>query len=134
MNKNKVDKMIMMAYEKLQEQQFIKGGKIPKECQSRLASFGAAIATKSLLASISAYIKTSDNDNAKDAHGTEIIAIIWDIMRKCNKELTEDSLIKCVEGLLEAKNDTTHLYELKMQIKDAAVAVKLAMNFFERIE
>lgn len=133
MNKNKVDKMITMAYEKLQEQQFMKGGKIPKECQSRLASFGAAIATKSLLASISAYIKTSDNDNAKDAHGAEIIAIVWDIMRKCNKELKEASLIECVMKL-EKENATENLYELKMQIKDAAVAVKLAMNFFERIE
>lgn len=135
MNKSKIDQMIYQAYVKLCEEKkngciFSSDGKLPKQCQSRLSAFGASISTGSLWAGLSNYVDVSDRNDAKNAYGKEILDIIWELMKKQNSELEGESLLSYIMNL-EKEGNKEKLYKCKQEIKDAAVAVKLAMNFFE---
>lgn len=135
MNKSKIDQMIYQAYIKLCEEKektciFSSDGKLPKQCQSRLSAFGASISTGSLWAGLSNYVDVSDRNDAKNAYGKEILDIIWELMKEQNSELEGESLLSYIMNL-EKEGKKENLYKCKQEIKDAAVAVKLAMNFFE---
>lgn len=142
MNKSKIDQMIYQAYVKLCNEKdksceekekaciFSSDGKLPKQCQSRLSAFGASISTGSLWAGLSNYVDVSDRNDAKNAYGKEILDIIWELMKEQNSELEGESLLTYIMNL-EKEGNKENLYKCKREIKDAAVAVKLAMNFFE---
>ena len=63
--------------------------------------------------------------------GKEICEIIWSLMQENNKDLKGETLLDCVIHLQEEQES---LHEFKEELKDAAVAVKLAMNFFELVK
>ena len=122
MNKRRVDALIPEAYGVLQEVGIAKEGKVDKAWKGQIASFGAAIATGSLLAAVSFF---STQEQAK---------------------LPRERLMKAIFRLIKDQNQATNLFEyvlqcnndtdskrrmIKENIVNSAIALKLAMNLYE---
>lgn len=117
MNKRKVDDLLKNAYEVLNSAGIAKDGVISSAFRGQVASFGASIATGSLLSAVAFY----SNDG--------------------NAEIPRHKLMDAIHLLVKEKEDTKTLFEWVKKQKDdqkskedvlnAAIALKLAMNIYK---
>lgn len=124
MNKRKIEHFIPLAYEALIENDNINNieeGKpvIEKSFKNQIAAFGAAVKTGSLLAAVCYF---SDNGGA-GVKRNQLINVIWAIMKK-EEDIKEKTLYDYI------KNQEEKRKEIKNQVLQISVAIKLAMNLF----
>ena len=117
MNKRKVDDLIPKAVEILTDTGIAnKEGKIKKTYRGQISTFGAAIINGSLISAVAFF---SDNGNSSTERSKLIEAI-----GKLIPESRED-LFEYVKKSVKSKKK-----EVKEEILNAAIALKLAMNLY----
>jgi len=126
MNKRKVDNLIRAAYEVLKEVKvpdeknigqyiyIVNSNKVDNKWRGYISSFGAAISTGSLLSAIAFF-------SAKNSAALHRELLIMAIEKLLNKE-------NLFQYIADNINDERRIKE---EIIEAAVALKLAMNFYD---
>lgn len=117
MSKKRVEDYIPIALRVLEDK--FKDGKIPSEYNGYISAFGAGIVQSGLKPTIAIYENKSASTKSEKDRLTRIILKIID------KETKEESLLRYV---INSKKDIGFLKE---KIKDASIAIKLAIRTFE---
>lgn len=139
MNKKVIDEEIAYAYKSLQDSGIAKKNpdtgktEIKKAYQAQIASFGAAVATGSLLAAVCFFL----NDGNSAVKRSKLMEAIELILKEHGevKEISggaHENEKKC-KDLLEYI-DMTAPKRAKEEIVNAAIALKLAMNLYTLTE
>ena len=117
MNKKRVNGWIIVAKEALIKAGIVQDGKINKSFRGQISSFGAATVMGSLKSAIAFFIEQGGAAVARE----KLVQAMYYIISREKKEPKKILEIVCMS---ESK-------ELKEKFIDAAIALKLAMNFFE---
>ena len=148
-NKRKIDEYISKAIEVLNNNKKIvkEGGKIDKTFSGQIATFAVAVSTGSLLSAVAFF---SDNGGASNERSS-LMNVIYEIIadeklsdtdkeddknkRNVNNKNSKllDYVISKYEKVKES-NDIVSYNRIKEDILNAAIAVKLAMNFYELVD
>lgn len=134
-NKRKIDDYISKAIEVLEQNQEVqKDGKIKKSFQSQLATFGVAVSSGSLISAVAFFSEQGESSVKRQ----ELMALIYDLVLKQKEQIPsvpdpKKLLYYVQEKYKESKkhNDPRLYWKVRDDILNAAVALKLAMNFYE---
>lgn len=126
MNKTMVDKMLPVAYAAIKKSGISRNGKVNKSYRGQISTLGAAITMGSIKSAI-CYFSEDANNNSDVARSKLVDAIEYVLKNNPdtkNKYPHEDKLKYYVLK-------TDKLAEVKEDIVNASIAIKLAMNLFE---
>lgn len=104
---------------------------IEKEYQSYISSFGASIMQMGLLPTLAVY---ADEDSGSKADRRKIIEVLANVIASTDSTFSQKNLITDKKKLFDfaAKNlNAAQRIELKEQLLDAAIAVKLCLRTFK---
>lgn len=120
MNKKRVNEWLLIAKDALEKSEIVENGKINKTYRGQISSFGAAVVMGSLPAAVAFF---SEQGGSTVDRTKLLVAMYYCIFqeKKSEKEILD----------FVVKNDTI---EMREKFTDAAIALKLAMNFFELVE
>ena len=129
MNKKRVDQWIPYAKEAIEKTGIAKNGTVDSKFRSQISSFGAAVVMGSLKASVAFFADRGDAgvDRTKLLCAMEYV-ICKSRDSKKNPDLKEITAISVLEKVCDPQNDPC---QMKAEFIDAAIAIKLALNFFE---
>jgi CRISPR-associated protein Cmr5 len=133
MNKERIDSWIPCAYQTLIDVGISdkNGTAIDKGYAGQIASFGAAVSTGSILSAVSFF---SAQGGSSVKRNLLMLALYLVITNKTKNDLTSPkSSEKSNRELylyVKSEKDAGREREVKEQILDAAIALKLAMNLF----
>lgn len=122
MNKAKVNELVPLAYEALQETGIVKDGKIDKAFRGQISSFGVAVTMGSFLSAIAFF---SEEESAAKVDRTLLMKAILVVLKKSGKASNVNELYQYIfkaKKVSEAK--------LKEDVINATIAIKLAMNLY----
>lgn len=148
-NKRKIDEYISKAIEVLNNNEKIvkEGGKIDKTFSGQIATFAVAVSTGSLLSAVAFF---SDNGGASNERSS-LMDVIYEIIaneklpdidkendkNRDNLNNKNSKLLDYVKSKYEKSkesNDIVSYNRVKEDILNAAIAIKLAMNFYELVD
>lgn len=133
MNKKRVNSLILIAKEALEEVEIVeKDRKINPTFRGQISSFGAAVVMGSLPAAV-AFFSTKSNsttDRQKLIKAIYYCITVFEAPDSQKEAAKNEAKRKTPRDVLEyvCKNES---YELKEKIIDASIAIKLAMNFYD---
>ena len=143
MNKRKIEEWIPLAKNAIEKTGISKDGKILKSFRGQISSFGAAVTMGSMKAAVAFF---SDNGGAS-VKREELMKAILEILQRQEKEvgMQVDGQNKPIHGksVKEYKTLAEYVFseenpkledEMKEEIINAAIAIKLAMNLFELVD
>jgi CRISPR-associated protein Cmr5 len=129
MNKKRVDDWILKAKWAIEKAQIAKDGKVKSGFRSQISSFGAAMVTGSFKSAVAFFVNDGDS---KVARSKLLVAIYYVVVGKPDGDSWQADNVNPNEVLsFVCKNDGK---EVKEKFLDAAIAVKLALNFFDLIK
>lgn len=157
LNKKRIDEYIGYAITELEgNQKIVKNGKIEKTFSNQISTFGVAVSTGSLLSAIAFFSRQGEasverNQLMKIIYGIlkkdekikKIFGEYFNSVKKEKKEKDTELLYQFARKLLcndetknhegkdDKQNNRIRVKEFKNLVLDAAVAVKLAMNYFD---
>ena len=114
MNKRRIDDLIPQAYTALETVKIAEKGKIDSSWRGQISSFGASVATGSLLAAVVFFSAKSEKTKVDDRKK---------LMDAIAKLIGEEDIYEYVK--------TADKRTAKENIMNAAVALKLAMNLYD---
>ncbi len=117
MNKKRVNQWLLPAREALIETKIAVDGKIDKTYRGQISSFGAAVIMGSLPAAVAFFTEQGGSS-------VERQKLIQAMYYCISGELKEPEVI--LEYVCKNNNN-----DIRDQFKDASIALKLAMNFFD---
>ena len=124
MVKKRVDIYIPKAYEVLRIVEIEKDNKINSTFRGQIASFGAMIAMGSILSAVALFSATKSNASV------DRVTFMQAIFKDDTGEIPKDALFEYVTQEIKKGNKNT----VTEKIKDAAIAIKLAINLYEVID
>lgn len=127
MVKKRVDIYIPKAYEVLRIVEIEKDNKINSTFRGQIASFGAMIAMGSILSAVALFSATKSNASVDRV---KLMQAIYAIIKDETGEIPKDVLFEYVTQEIKKGNKNT----VTEKIKDAAIAIKLAINLYEVID
>ena len=127
MVKKRVDIYIPKAYEVLRIVEIEKDNKINSTFRGQIASFGAMIAMGSILSAVALFSATKSNASVDRV---KLMQAIYAIIKDETGEIPKDALFEYVTQEIIKGNKNT----VTEKIKDAAIAIKLAINLYEVID
>ena len=127
MVKKRVDIYIPKAYEVLRIVEIEKDNKINSTFRGQIASFGAMIAMGSILSAVALFTATKSNASVDRV---KLMQAIYAIIKDVTGEIPKDVLFEYVTQEIKKGNKNT----VTEKIKDAAIAIKLAINLYEVID
>lgn len=143
-NKRKIDEYISKAIEVLNNNKKIvkEGGKIDKTFSGQIATFAVAVSTGSLLSAVAFFSDNGGASNERSSLMDVIYKIVIDessqgITNQENDRNINSKLLKHVKNKykeFKLKNDIVSYNRVKEDILNAAIAIKLAMNFYELVD
>ena len=119
MNKKRVDGWILKAKKAISESGISEDGKVDKSFRGKISSFGAAMVTGSFKSAVAFFVEKGDSGVDRPLLLVAIYYVITDMLVEPQKVL---------EYVCENDNK-----EVREQFLDAAIAIKLAMNFYELV-
>lgn len=119
MNKKHVDGWILTAKEAIEKSGISKDGKVEKGFRGKISSFGAAMVTGSFKSAVAFFVDKGDSGVDRPLL---LVAIYYVIHGQI---VTPQNVLEYV-----CANDNK---EVREQFLDAAIAVKLALNFYELV-
>ena len=127
MNKRRIDRWIPYAKEAIEVTGIAKGTVVDKTFRAQISSFGAAVVMGSLKASVAFFT----DDGGASVERSKLLGAMDYVIRKGEGE--EKPALKKPGQVLEdvCRDDSA---QKKEQFIDAAIAIKLALNFFELTE
>jgi len=117
MNKKRVNELLLIAKEALITCEIAKDGIINKTFRGQISTFGAAVVMGSLPAAIAFFSEQRSASVERD----KLITALYYCLFKTKKTPREVLQYVCENNSIE----------LKGSFSDAAIALKLAMNFFD---
>lgn len=126
MNKKRVDEYIPRACKALLVTRIVEKETIDASYKGQIASFGAMIATGSVLSAIALFSARGKTD----ADRTKLMKAIYAVIHGATGEIAENALFDYVQ----AEKNRGKIRFAKEEVTDAAIALKLAMNLYEPIE
>ena len=136
MNKKKIEKMLPVALETLQDRKCgikdIQTGKIKKSYRSAISSFGAAVTMGSFKAAVSFFSTDAEKGDAGISRSLLLRAIhhvVYQKPWKDGKENMQQEVRGIVQDVLKASDAEAR--QMQDDFLHAAVALKLAMNAFD---
>lgn len=120
MSKKRINKYIPIAIDVIEEYKKKNNDKMPREFNGYIASFGAGIIQNGLIPTLAVYL----DKNGDACERWNIVDFIRKVINKGERKDIDCLLAHVVE------NKAEHEY-LKSLIKDAAIAVKLAIRTFK---
>lgn len=128
MNKTMVDTYIPLAYDVISNEQIgiAKHGKVNKAYRGQISTLGAAITMGSLRSAICFFSSKANNDT--DVDRSKLLKAIKGVL---DQDPKKGMKYKKKKSLNECMNDTETFPNLREDIVNAAIAIKLAMNLFE---
>jgi hypothetical protein len=143
-NKRKIDEYISKAIEVLNNNEKIvkEGGKIDKTFSGQIATFAVAVSTGSLLSAVAFFSDNGGASNERSSLMDVIYKIVIDensqgITNQENDSNINSKLLEHVKNKykeFKLKNDIVSYNRVKEDILNAAIAIKLAMNFYELVD
>ena len=143
-NKRKIDEYISKAIEVLNNNKKIvkEGGKIDKTFSGQIATFAVAVSTGSLLSAVAFFSDNGGASNERSSLMDVIYKIVIDensqgITNQENDSNINSKLLEHVKNKykeFKLKNDIVSYNRVKEDILNAAIAIKLAMNFYELVD
>ena len=127
MVKKRVDIYNPKAYEVLRIVEIEKDNKINSTFRGQIASFGAMIAMGSILSAVALFSATKSNASVDRV---KLMQAIYAIIKDVTGEIPKDALFEYVTQEIKKGNKNT----VTEKIKDAAIAIKLAINLYEVID
>ena len=123
MNKRRVDEMIPKAFDVLKQVGIVKGDVINSAWRGQISSFGASMVQGSLLAAVSFFSAKGKQEEGRTLVDRSLLVKAIERMLDLNESLFE---------YVKAKMASGDEMRAKETIVNAAVALKLAMNLYER--
>ena len=117
MNKKRVNDWLLTAKDAIVKAGIAEDGTASKAYRSQISNFGAAIIMGSLKSAVAFYVEDGD---AKVGRSKLLVALYYVI---CGEITTAKKVLAFV-----CNNDSK---ELREKFTDAAIAIKLALNFFD---
>ena len=143
-NKRKIDEYISKAIEVLNNNKKIvkEGSKIDKTFSGQIATFAVAVSTGSLLSAVAFFSDNGGASNERSSLMDVIYKIVIDensqgITNQENDSNINSKLLEHVKNKykeFKLKNDIVSYNRVKEDILNAAIAIKLAMNFYELVD
>jgi hypothetical protein len=133
MNKQKVDKLIPLAYEKIKTVEIAnQAGEVTSSFRGQISAFGAALATGSLLSAIAFFSLQGDSK----VHRPKLLQVIWLLIESgaVPASKAEDDAKCLFDKAVACSGDREGTRRLKAQIIDAAIAVKLSLNLYTLVK
>ena len=127
MNRLRIENSIGDAYAILAEVGIAEKGKLDNAFRGQISGLGASICTGHLLASIAFF---SEKGEAK-ADRTRLLTAIYRLVQKNHADAAEPTLFAYVKRRYA---DAGSRAALKEEILDYAIALKLAMNLYQRFD
>ena len=124
MNKIKIDGLISPACDALEKVKIVNDDKIDNAWNGQIASFGASIATGSLLAAVAFFSTESEKTKVDDR--SKLIKAIFELI-----ETTEKDGCKSLFDYVVRKKKDGKERSAKENIINAAIALKLAMKVYD---
>ena len=119
MNKAVINEEIGVAYKALSDVGIAKNGKIEKTYRGQISTFGAAVVMGSLTSAVAFF---SQNGEAT-VERQKLLEAILTVLKETKKV---DEKYKSLFQLVDEKKD-----DIKEEILNAAISLKLAMNLYE---
>ena len=119
MNKAVINEEIGVAYKALSDVGIAKNGKIEKTYRGQISTFGAAVVMGSLTSTVAFF---SQNGEAT-VERQKLLEAILTVLKETKKV---DEKYKSLFQLVDEKKD-----DIKEEILNAAISLKLAMNLYE---
>ena len=119
MNKKRVDGWILKAKDAISKSGISEDGKVDKSFRGKISSFGAAMVTGSFKSAVAFFVEKGDSGVDRPLLLVAIYYVITDMLVEPQEVL---------EYVCENDNK-----EVREQFLDAAIAIKLAMNFYELV-
>ena len=136
-NKRKIDEYIPKAIDSLSKNtKIVKNGTIASGFVGQIATFSVAVSMGSLLSAVAFF---SEQKQAR-VERQELMNVIYEIITGENLNTTKDSEPKLLAHVRKKyeetyKNKTILEYRrFQQDILNAAIAVKLAINFFQKVD
>lgn len=126
MNKKRVDEYIPRACKALLVTRIVEKETIDASYKGQIASFGAMIATGSVLSAIALFSARGKTD----ADRTKLMKAIYAVIHGSTGEIADNALFDYVQG----EKNRGKICFAKEEVTDAAIALKLAMNLYKPIE
>lgn len=126
MNKKRIDEYIPRAYRALSDTGIADNGTIDASYKGQIASFGAMIATGSVLSAIALFSARGKTDTDR----TKLMKAIYAVIHGLTGEIADNALFNYVQ----AEKNRGKIRFAKEEVTDAAIALKLAMNLYKPIE
>ena len=119
MNKKRVDGWILKAKDAIEKSGISENGKVEKGFRGKISSFGAAMVTGSFKSAVAFFVDKGDSGVNRQLL---LVAIYYVIHEQI---VTPQKVLEYV-----CANDNK---EVREQFLDAAIAIKLALNFYELV-
>lgn len=144
-NKRKIDEYISKAIDALEtNQKIVKNGKISKAFSGQIATFAVAVSTSSLLSAVAFFTESGDSKVER----SELMNVIYKIVQEGEAVLEKNSAsendkadnntllgyVKQKYGDTYCKKKLLDYRKVQEDILNAAIATKLAMNFYQLVD
>lgn len=136
-NKRKIDEYIPKAIDSLSKNtKIVKNGTIASGFAGQIATFSVAVSMGSLLSAVAFF---SEQKQAI-VERQELMNVIYEIITREDLNTTKDSepkLLAHVKKKYEETYKNKNIFEYRrfqQDILNAAIAVKLAINFFQKVD
>lgn len=123
MGKKRVDRYIPRAYEALKQVEIAENNTIQSGFRRQIASFGAMIAMGSTLSAVALF----SAENRASVNREKLMQAIYAIIMNTKDSIPKYALFEYVSNEIKKGNEV----EVTEMIKDAAIAIKLAINLYE---
>lgn len=144
-NKRKIDEYIPRAIDALNaNHRIVKDGKISKAFSGQIATFAVAVSTGSLLSAVAFFTESGDSKVER----SELMNVIYEIVTRDkaisekesaskNNKTNNNALFTYVKQKYEETQREKRLLDYRKvqeDILNAAIATKLAMNFYQLVD
>lgn len=123
MSKKTINDFLSIAYQGITKSALYdrKKGELKGNCKAQITSFGAAVKMGSLLSAIAFF----SNQNKSEVNRIELMKLIYYVIKKGEVDFEE---IEKNKLFIYAQENN----KIQEEILDAAIAIKLAFNLFEK--
>ncbi len=126
MNRRFIDMMIPEAIKSIEKHKIATDGAVPSAFNGYISSFATSVVQAGIRQSVIFFC--DENAKTKESR-TSIMMVLQDILQTGKKMPDEESLVNYVNTA-----GTDKLHQFKLDILDAAVACKMALRTFKKVE
>lgn len=125
---NRIEKLLPTAIDTVQTKDILVNGKVPKEFNGYISSFGSSMIASGILPTL---VFFSQENKSKGSRTTVVKALEHIIKKENTYNLGQDSLLNAVMNAVKSDN-LSALNRIENALNEAAIALKLAIRIFPK--